>query len=93
MNRIIIKKPHISEKTTQLTSEGNYYTFVVDKNANKIEIKKAVEEMYDVKVVKVTVSNISAKKRRLGLIEGKKKGYKKAMVRIKEGETIEMLSA
>ena len=89
----VIKKPHISEKSTRLSQEENIYTFVVDKKANKIEIKGAIEDLYDVDVEKVTVVNIPAKKRRLGRIEGVKQGYKKALVKIKEGQNIEILSS
>jgi large subunit ribosomal protein L23 len=89
----VIKKPHISEKSTKLMQEENGYVFVVDKKANKIEISKAVEELYDVDVKKVTVISIPAKKRRLGRTQGEKKGYKKAIVKIKEGQNIEIFSA
>ena len=89
----VIKKPHISEKSTRLSQEENIYTFVVDKKANKIEIKGAIEDLYDVDVKKVTVVNIPSKKRRLGRIEGVKQGYKKALVKIEEGQSIEILSS
>lgn len=89
----VIKKPHISEKSTRLTEEDNSYTFVVDKDANKIQIAEAVEDKYNVNVEKVTVVKIPAKKRRLGRIEGVKKGYKKAIVKIEEGQSIEILSS
>ena len=89
----VIKKPHISEKSTKLSQEENIYTFVVDKKANKIEIGEAIEDLYDVDVEKVTVVNIPAKRRRLGRIEGIKQGYKKALVKIKEGQSIEILSS
>ena len=89
----VIKKPHISEKSTRLSQEENIYTFVVDKKANKIEIKGAIEDLYDVDVKKVTVVNIPSKKRRLGRIEGVKQGYKKTLVKIEEGQSIEILSS
>ncbi len=89
----IIKKPHISEKTTRLTKEQNAYVFIVNENANKIETKEAVEDMYDVNVEKVRMVKIPSKKRRLGRIEGFKKGYKKAIVWVEEGQTIEILSS
>ncbi len=73
--------------------EENKYTFVVNDDANKIEISQAVEDMYDVDVEKVTVVNIPDKKRRLGRIEGVKSGYKKATVKIKEDQSIEILSS
>lgn len=89
----VIKKPHISEKSTKLMQEENVYVFVVEKDANKIEVKKAIEELYDVDVVKVNVVSIPAKKRRLGLTEGEKPGYKKAIVKIEEDQNIEIFSA
>ncbi len=89
----VIKKPHISEKATDLMSKENKYVFVVKKDANKIEIAKAVEKLYDVEVEKVTTISIPAKKRRLGRIEGKKKGYRKAIVKLKEGDKIEILGS
>ena len=73
--------------------EENKYTFVVNDDANKIEISQAVEDMYDVDVEKVTGVNIPDKKRRLGRIEGVKSGYKKATVKIKEDQSIEILSS
>lgn len=85
----IVKEPHISEKATN-GAEKNQYTFKVYKNANKPEIKKSVEGMYNVNVVAVNVVKIPKKKRRLGGIEGWKKGYRKAIVTIKEGQKIEI---
>ncbi|MCS7180932.1 MAG: 50S ribosomal protein L23 [bacterium] len=84
----IIKNPLITEKGTELTKE-NKYVFCVDKKANKYQIKKAIEEIYKVKVEKVYVLNIKPKKRRYRFfIEGYKSGYKKAIVKLKEGEKI-----
>ena len=89
----VIKKPHISEKSTKMMQEENSYVFVVEKDANKIEIKKAVQELYSVDVVNVNVVSIPAKKRRLGRTEGEKPGYKKAIVKIGEDQNIEIFSA
>ncbi len=86
----ILKEPHISEKSTKL-SEENRYVFKVFPKANKKQIKKAIKDVYKVKVLNVNIVNIPSKKRRLGRIEGKKRGYKKAIVRIKKGQTIELL--
>jgi len=84
----IIKHPIITEKATELNKE-NKYVFCVDKKANKHQIKKAIEEIYNVKVEKVFVINIKPKKRRYRFfIEGYKSGYKKAIVQLKEGEKI-----
>ena len=89
----VIKKPHISEKSTRLMKQENKYTFVVDDGTNKIEIKNEVEKKYDVNVEKVTIVNIPDKRRRLGRIEGIKSGHKKAVVKIEEGQSIEILSS
>lgn len=86
----IIKEPHISEKGTIL-GEQNQYIFKVNKNANKTEVKKSVEGIYGVKVLSVNMIKIPQKKRRLGRIEGFRKGYTKAVVKIAEGQKIEIL--
>jgi len=86
----ILKAPHITEKTTNL-AEKNQYVFRVWQKANKNEIKKAIENLYKVKVMDVKIINVPAKRRRLGRISGWKKGFKKAIVRIKEGQKIEVL--
>ncbi len=86
----ILKEPHISEKSTMLT-ENNRYTFKVYSNTNKKQIKRAVEDVYRVKVLDVKIINIPSKKRRLGRIEGVRSGHKKAVVRIKEGQKIEII--
>ncbi len=85
-----IKKPHISEKASFL-SETDQYIFEVSPNYNKNEIKKSVEGIYNVKVLSVNIVKIPAKKRRLGKTEGFRKAYKKAIVKIKEGQKIEIL--
>ena len=86
----ILKAPHVTEKATDLTKK-NQYIFKVFPKANKVEIKKAVEDLYGVDVVSVKVINILPKKRRLGRISGWKSGYKKAIIRVKEGQKIEVL--
>lgn len=85
----VVKEPHISEKATYLGDE-NKYAFKVYGNANKLEIKKSVEGIYGVNVLAVNVITIPHKKRRMGKTEGYKKGYKKALVTIKEGQKIEV---
>jgi len=86
-----IVAPHITEKATLLAEKENQYVFKVAPDANKIEIKKAIEELYGVKVEKVRIVKVPKKKRRRGRIEGWRKGYKKAIVEIKEGQKIEIL--
>lgn len=85
-----VNTPHISEKATYL-SEQNQYIFKVSPNYNKPEIKKAVEGIYGVDVLSVNIVKIPAKRRRIGRSEGFKKGFVKAVVRIKEGQKIEIL--
>jgi large subunit ribosomal protein L23 len=86
----ILKKPHVTEKATDLV-KNNEYVFDVYPQANKPEIRRAVEDLYGVNVRSVRIINIPSKKRRLGRIEGWRKGYKKAVVRIREGQKIEVL--
>ena len=84
----IIKVPLITERSTDLQTE-NKYVFIVDKKANKFQIKEAIESLYRVSVVKVNVVNLPKKKKRYRFnIEGFKSGYKKAIVKLKEGEKI-----
>lgn len=90
--RDILLRPMITEKTTELMSEGKY-VFKVAKNANKIEIAKAVKEIFDVKVEKVNTVNVKGKKKRIGRTSGKRADYKKAIVKLAEGSTIEFFSA
>ncbi len=80
----IIIKPMISEKTMDGIPEGRY-TFQVAKDANKIEIKKAVEEIFDVTVEKVTTMNYIGKMKRQGRTEGRRPSFKKAIVVLKKG--------
>ena len=87
----ILKRPHVAEKATDLM-EKNQYVFEVYPRANKTEIKKAVEGLYGVKVLGVRIINIPRKKIRVGKTMGFKGGCKKAIVRIKEGQKIEVLS-
>lgn len=86
----ILKEPHISEKSTRLGSQ-NQYTFKVWPQSNKSEIKKAVEKIWGVDVEKVRIVNIPSKKRRLGRTEGRRPGFKKAIVTLKEGQKIDVL--
>ena len=90
--RDILIRPLITERTTQLMGEGKY-VFVVDKRANKIEIAKAVAEVFKVSVVSVNTMNVTGKKKRVGRTVGKRADYKKAIVKLKEGETIEFFGA
>ena len=84
----IIIAPVITEKSAH-QAEQNVYTFKVASSANKIEIKKAIEAAFGVKVEKVNTLNTKAKSKRVGRYTGKTKTYKKAFVTLKDGETIE----
>ncbi len=86
----ILKEPHISEKATVLTEE-NKYVFKVYPQANKIETKKAVENLYGVRVRDVNIINVHRKRRMLRGIEGFKTGYKKAIVTLEKGQKIEIM--
>jgi large subunit ribosomal protein L23 len=88
----IIKCPIVTEKTTKL-AEKNKYTFQVDKNANKIEIKQAVEALFNVKVVSVNVINEVAKAKRVGQHSGFKPAVSKAIVTLAEGSKIDVYAA
>lgn len=90
MNKFLIKYPLITEKGTQLGQQGKYL-FLVEKEANKPEIKKIVEKVYKVKVADVNVLNIKPKPRRLGRTLGVKPGYKKAIVTLKPGQKLDIL--
>ena len=85
-----IRQPHISEKASYL-AEKDQYIFIISPNYNKNEVKKAVEGLYGVDVLSVNVVKIPSKKRRLGKTEGFRKAYKKAIVKIKNGQKIEIL--
>jgi len=86
----IIKSPQITEKASEL-AEKNQYVFKIFPQANKIQIKKAIEKIYGVNVEKVRIINIPSKERQLGRISGIKPGYKKAIVKIRKGQKIEIL--
>ena len=90
--RDILIRPLITEKTTALMENGNY-VFVVAKAANKIDIAKAVAEVFKVKVVSVNTINVTGKVKRMGHSVGKRYDYKKAIVKLAAGETIEFFNA
>ncbi len=87
----IVKKPLSTERSTILKNKENKYVFSVDKRANKYEIKKAVEEIFKVTVVKINTMIVHGKKRRMGKYEGQRSDWKKAIVTLKKGETIKEL--
>jgi large subunit ribosomal protein L23 len=89
--RNIIKKPIVTEKAAILKEKYNKYTFVVDKGANKFQIKQAVESLFNVKVESVHTSNYLGKSKRIGMHEGYKSDWKKAIVKLGEGQEIQMV--
>ncbi|MFC1862325.1 50S ribosomal protein L23 [Thermodesulfobacteriota bacterium] len=85
----IIKEPHIAEKGSIQKELFNQITLKVDKRANKIEIKKAVEFLFKTKVLEVNTLNVRGKTRRVGRSFGKRPDWKKAIVKLAPGENIE----
>ena len=87
--RNVIKAPIITEKSAAL-AENNVITFKVDTKANKTQIKQAVETLFNVKVESVNTVNVKPKKKRVGRYVGKTNKVKKAIVKLKEGSSIEL---
>ena len=88
--RDIIKAPIITEKSSNLAQNENTITFSVDVKANKTQIKQAVEKIFYVKVESVNTINVKPKKKRVGRYTGKTNKVKKAIVKLKEGSSIEL---
>ncbi len=85
----VIKKPFVTEKTTTEKDEKNVVAFVVDKAANKIEIKEAVEKLFKVEVETVNTVTVAGKVKRYGMRYGKRANWKKAYVTLKTGSTVD----
>lgn len=88
--RDIIKAPIVTEKTATLSENGNVITLSVDPKANKTQIKQAVEKVFNVKVESVNTINVHPKKKRVGRYAGLTNRKKKAIVKLKEGSSIEL---
>lgn len=92
----ILVRPRLTEKVNGQMEKENRYTFVVDKRANKIEIKNAVEEFFNVKVSEVNTIVVPAKNKsrftKTGVVSGRKPSFKKAIVTLQEGESIDLFS-
>jgi large subunit ribosomal protein L23 len=86
----IIRRALITEKSTIAKDESNKYIFEVDRRANKIEVAKALEKIFKVKVLDVHVMNVTGKKKRVGKILGEKRSWKKAVVTLAPGSRIEI---
>jgi large subunit ribosomal protein L23 len=93
----ILKRPIITEKMTAQTEKMGRYGFIVDEKANKLEIKKAVEGMYNVTVDDVRTMRYGGKRKsrftKSGVIAGRKNNFKKAIVQLKKGDTIDFYSS
>ncbi|MFM2204144.1 MAG: hypothetical protein RLZZ605_1108 [Bacteroidota bacterium] len=94
-NEIIIR-PLVTEKVNKLTEKRNTYGFAVDKRANKLEIRKAISEFYGVTIIDCNTAVMPAKNKvrftTRGVMKGRKPGYKKALVTLAEGESIDLFS-
>ena len=86
----VIKKPLVTEKSTIARDEGNKYIFEVDRRATKIEIRTAVEKIFKVKVMTVRTMNFIGKKKRVGRVVGSRSDWKKAVVTLAPGNSIEV---
>lgn len=86
----IIKKTLITEKSTIARDAANQYNFRVDQRANKIEVLRAVEKLFKVKVLEVRVMNVPGKKKRTGRVMGERRSWKKAIVTLAPGSRIEI---
>ncbi len=87
----IIKYPIVTDKATRLL-ENNQYSFIVNPKSNKLAIKSAIEDLFDVKVLKINTCNIPKKKKRMGKYIGWKPQFKKAIVTLSEGDTINLFT-
>ena len=89
----IIRLPHVSEKTARLQADSNQYVFEVLKDADKRQIRQAVEALFEVDVEQVRVVNVKGKRKSFRLRAGRQRDWKKAYVRIRAGQVIEDLQA
>ncbi len=85
----LISKPYITEKVLLMKEEGNKVVFRIRQDTNKIELKNAIESIFNVTVEGINTLNVKGKKKRLGRHEGRRSDWKKAIVTLKEGDTIE----
>ncbi len=87
-SRDIVKQPLVTEKTMLAAAEGKY-TFVVDERANKYQIRESVEDIFDVEVLKVNTMRMQGKVRRMGVHEGRRPSWKKAIITLAPGDEID----
>ena len=84
---------HVSEKSTMVADKGNQVVFKVANDATKLDVKAAVEALFEVKVENVTVANVKGKTKRFGQRHGKRSDWKKAYVRLQDGQDIDFQAA
>lgn len=89
----VLKRPVLTEKTTRQKEEANQITFEVDRRANKVEIKQAVEKIFKVKVLSVHTMLVGGKSKRVGRFMGRTSDWKKAVVTLKPGEKVPFLES
>jgi large subunit ribosomal protein L23 len=89
----VLLGPHVSEKATSLAEKGNQVVFKIRRDATKSDVRQAVELLFEVKVERVTVVRIPAKKKRFGQRAGTRQGWKKAYVRLAAGQDINFMGA
>ena len=87
----VLLAPHVSEKATILAERDNQFVFKVAKDATKREIKKAVETLFEVEVKSVSTLNMKGKRKRFGMVEGRRAHWKKAYVSLKPGQDIDFV--
>lgn len=88
--RDVVIRPVVTERTTLLADEQDAFTFIVAQDANKIEIRRAIEQLFEVRVRSVRTMNYRGKVRRVGRNTGRRPGFKKAIVKLVEGERIDV---
>ena len=89
--REVLIAPIVSEKSYNLIDDHRY-TFRVHKDAHRLQVRQAVEELFDVHVESVNIAHVKAKPKRRGTVKGRRPGWKKAIVQVRQGETIEIFA-
>jgi len=87
----IVKRPVITEESTLQGQKGNKYVFRVDPNANKQQIREAIEQIFNVKVTSVNTMNYSGKARRTRVVRGRRASWKKAVITLRDGDSIDLM--
>ena len=90
--RTILIEPHVSEKTTLLNQNSGQIAFKVRSDSNKKQIKRAVEEMFKVKVSSVKTVSVKGKKKKMGMRSGKTNDWKKAYIKLEEGQNLDFMN-